>query len=66
MSDPDKKLIKAAGCLAEQEFLLLKFIGVKRTTFILDEKGKIQHILQDFKISEHVKLVHQALDSFTK
>lgn len=40
-SDPEKKLIEAFGVLVEKSMFGKKYMGIARSTFILDEDGKI-------------------------
>ena len=38
-----------------------KYMGVERTTFIIDEKGKIKKIFSKVKVDGHNKEVMEAL-----
>lgn len=54
LSDPDKKVLEKYGVWAEKKFLGKKYMGILRTTFLIDPQGKI------FKIYENVKPVGHA------
>ena len=62
LSDPDKKTIKAYGVWKEKSMYGKKFMGIERTTFIIDGEGKIQKIFPKVKVADHVKDI---LESFS-
>jgi peroxiredoxin Q/BCP len=45
VADPDKKIIEAYGVWGEKTLFGRNYMGTLRTTFIIDEKGKIEHII---------------------
>jgi thioredoxin-dependent peroxiredoxin len=59
--DEDKKIIEAYDVWHEKSMYGLKFMGVVRTTFIIDEKGKITHVFPKVKVPEHLEQVIKAL-----
>jgi peroxiredoxin Q/BCP len=59
--DEDKKIIEAYDVWHEKSMYGIKFMGVVRTTFIIDEKGKISHVFPKVKVPEHMDLVMNAL-----
>ena len=46
LSDEDKKIVEAYGVWVEKNMYGKKYMGTARTTFIIDEKGTIQHIIK--------------------
>lgn len=46
LSDEDKKIVEAYGVWVEKNMYGKKYMGTARTTFIIDEKGIIQHIIK--------------------
>src|SRR5438105_560205 len=62
LSDPDKKTIKAYGVWKEKTMYGKKYMGIERTTFIIDEHGKIEKIFPKVKVTDHVK---EILDTFS-
>ena len=54
ISDEDKDLAKAYGVWKQKNFLGKKYMGVERTTFIIDERGYIAHIFPRVKVDGHV------------
>lgn len=46
LSDEDKKIVEDYGVWVEKNMYGKKYMGTARTTFIIDEKGIIQHIIK--------------------
>lgn len=61
LSDVDKKVVEKYGVWKEKSMYGKKYMGVERTTFIIDEKGKIQKIFPKVKVKGHVEEVKKAL-----
>jgi peroxiredoxin Q/BCP len=59
--DEDKKLVNLYGVWKEKSLYGRKYMGVERTTFIIDEKGKIAKIFPKVKVEGHVDAVLEAL-----
>ena len=53
LSDPELKLIKAFGVWGKKETFGRKYMGVKRTTFIIDENGIIEEIIEKVVSKDH-------------
>ncbi len=45
ISDEDKTIVAGYGVWGEKKFIGKTYMGTNRTTFIIDEKGIIQHII---------------------
>jgi len=45
LADTDKAIVEAYGVWAEKSMYGKKYMGTNRTTFIIDEEGKIAHII---------------------
>ena len=54
LSDEDTKVIQKYGIWKEKSMYGRKYMGVVRTTFIIDEKGKIEKIFPKVKVKGHV------------
>lgn len=54
LSDESKKMLEDYGVWQEKSMYGRKYMGVVRTTFILDEKGKIEKIFEKVKVDGHV------------
>ena len=46
LSDPERKAIKAYGVWKEKNMYGRKYMGIERTTFIIDGEGKIARVCQ--------------------
>ena len=62
LADTDKKLVEAYGTWKEKSMYGRKYMGIERTTFVIDEQGKISHIFPKVKVSEHYDEVLEALN----
>ena len=62
LSDPDLKVIQKYGVWVEKSMYGRKYMGVERSTFIIDEKGKVKKIFRKVKVAKHVEEVLKALD----
>lgn len=45
LADTDKKIVESYGVWAEKSMYGKTYMGINRTTFIIDEEGKIAHII---------------------
>lgn len=61
LSDPDGKVLNAYGVWKEKSLYGKTFMGVERTTFIIDEKGRIAKVFPRVKVDGHVDEVLGAL-----
>jgi peroxiredoxin Q/BCP len=61
LADTDKKMVEAYGTWKEKSMYGKKYMGIERTTFIIDEQGKISHIFPKVKVNEHYDKVLEAL-----
>ncbi len=63
LSDESKKVLEKYGVWKEKSMYGKKYFGVERTTFIIDEKGKIKKIFPKVKVDGHIKQVLEALEN---
>jgi peroxiredoxin Q/BCP len=61
LSDEKKIVVEKYGVWKEKIMYGRKYMGIERTTFIIDEEGKIQNIFPKVKVAGHVNEVKQAL-----
>ncbi|MBW7887784.1 MAG: thioredoxin-dependent thiol peroxidase [Bacteroidetes bacterium] len=61
LSDESKELLKKYGVWKEKSMYGRKYMGVERTTFIIDEKGKLSHIFPKVKVEGHTEEILKAL-----
>jgi thioredoxin-dependent peroxiredoxin len=55
VSDEEKELVKKYGVWKEKSMYGRKYMGIERTTFVIDEKGVITHIFQKVKVDGHTE-----------
>ena len=61
LSDPDRKTIEAYGVWQEKSLYGRKFMGIVRSTFIIDENGRIAKVFPKVKVAGHVDEVLASL-----
>lgn len=57
LADEDGKVCKLYGVWQEKSLYGRKFMGIVRTTFLIDPKGKIAQIFPKVKVKDHAKAV---------
>ena len=62
LSDETKTVVQAYGVWKEKSLYGRKFMGIERTTFIIDEQGKLDDIFQKVKVDGHLEEVLAELD----
>ena len=53
--DEDYRIAQAYGVWQEKSLYGRKFMGIVRSTFVIDEKGKIAEVHQKVKVNGHVE-----------
>jgi peroxiredoxin Q/BCP len=61
LADPDKKIIERYGVWGEKNMYGRKYMGLLRTTFLIDEKGIIQKIFKKPRSKVHSEEILKAL-----
>jgi peroxiredoxin Q/BCP len=61
LSDADKKVVQAYGVWKEKSMYGRTYMGIERTTFIIDEKGTIAKIFPKVSVDGHLDEVLVAL-----
>jgi peroxiredoxin Q/BCP len=57
IADTEKVIIKAFGVWGPKKFMGKTFDGIHRTTFIIDEQGVIEEIIDKVKTKEHASQI---------
>ena len=65
-SDEDKKVLEKYGVWVEKSMYGRKYMGVERSTFLIDEKGKIVRIWRKVKVPGHAEAVLDAVHELGK
>ena len=61
LSDENKEVVEKYGVWKEKSMYGRKYMGIERTTFLIDEEGKIKNIFPKVKVAGHVEEVIKAL-----
>lgn len=57
LADEDKSVIEAFGVWGPKKFMGKEYEGIHRTTFIIDEEGKIEEVIQKVKTKAHAEQI---------
>ena len=66
LSDENKEIIKRYKVWGKKKFMGREFMGLIRSTFLIDKKGKIIKIWKNVKVKDHAKEVLETLKVLTK
>ncbi|MDD5361880.1 MAG: thioredoxin-dependent thiol peroxidase [Ignavibacteria bacterium] len=55
LSDENAKMLEAYGVWKEKSMYGRKYMGIERTTFLINEKGKIEKVWNKVKVPGHVE-----------
>lgn len=61
ISDEEKTMVEAYGVWVEKKMYGKTYMGTERTTFVLDENGKVLAVFPKVKPAEHVDLLLEVL-----
>jgi peroxiredoxin Q/BCP len=61
LSDPDRSVLSAYGAYGEKSLYGKKVIGVIRSTFVIDEQGRIERAFVNVKATGHVAKLRRDL-----
>jgi len=57
VADEEKEIIKKFGVWGRKKFLGREYDGIKRTTFVIDEKGMIEKVIDQVKTRDHTSQI---------
>jgi thioredoxin-dependent peroxiredoxin len=66
IADEDKKIVEKYGVWRLKKFMGKEYIGLVRTTFLIDEKGKLVHIIEKPKSKQHAEEIIAAFTAVGK
>ena len=66
LSDEELTVLKKFKVWAKKKFMGREFMGILRTTFLIDKKGKILKIWENVKVKDHAKEVLETLKEIQK
>ena len=61
IADEDKKIVEQYGVWGEKKFMCKTYMGITRTTFLIDEAGKIIKIIEKPDTKNHTEEILAAL-----
>jgi peroxiredoxin Q/BCP len=61
LSDPDQKVCNLYGVFKEKSMYGRKYMGVERSTFLIDAKGVLRHEWRKVKVKNHAEAVLAAV-----
>ena len=66
LADEEIKVLKKYKVWSKKKFMGREFMGIVRTTFLIDKKGKIIKIWSNVKVKDHAKEVLETLQKIVK
>jgi peroxiredoxin Q/BCP len=63
VADEEKKIVNAYGVWGEKSMYGRKYMGVARTTFVIDRDGKIARVFEKVKPADHAVEVAEAVEA---
>ena len=66
LSDEELTVLKKFKVWGKKKFMGREFMGILRTTFLIDKKGKILKIWENVKVKDHAKEVLETLKDIHK
>ena len=66
LADEEIKVLKKYKVWAKKKFMGREFMGIVRTTFLINKKGKIIKIWNNVKVKDHAKEVLKTLQNIVK
>ena len=66
LADEEIKVIKKYNAWGKKKFMGREFMGVIRSTYLIDKKGKILKIWENVKVNGHAKEVLETIQNIVK
>ena len=66
LADEEIKVLKKYKVWGKKKFMGREFMGIIRTTYLIDKKGKILKVWENVKVKDHVKEVLETLSNLLK
>lgn len=61
LADEDRKVIETFGVWGPKKFMGREFDGIHRKTFILDETGKVERVIDKVKTKDHAAQILESV-----
>ena len=62
IADTEKEILQAYGAWGEKSMYGKKYMGVLRTTFVIDENGVIQEVFEKVKTKDHTNQILKTIN----
>jgi thioredoxin-dependent peroxiredoxin len=62
IADTEKEILQAYGAWGEKSMYGKKYMGVLRTTFVIDENGIIQEVFEKVKTKDHTNQILESIN----
>ena len=66
LADEDIKVLKKYKAWGKKKFMGREFMGIIRTTYLIDKKGRTLKVWNNVKVKDHAKEVLETLKSIVK
>ena len=66
LSDEEIQVIKKYKVWGKKKFMGREFMGINRTTFLIDKKGQVIKVWNNVKVKDHAKEVLETLQNIVK
>ena len=66
LSDEDLKILKKYKVWGKKKFMGREFMGIIRTTYLINKKGKVVKVWNNVKVKDHAKEVFDTLKNIVK
>jgi peroxiredoxin Q/BCP len=63
IADPERKIIEKYGVWGEKQMYGKKYMGLLRTTFVIDADGVVAKVIEKPKAKEHAEEILRAMES---
>lgn len=63
LADTEKEVLNAYGAWGPKKFMGRAYDGVHRTTFVIDEEGKIEKVFKKVKTKAHTEQILEAMEA---
>ena len=61
VADPNKEIVNKYGVWVEKKNYGRSYMGVARTTFVIDKEGVVEHVFENVKVKGHAGAVFESL-----
>ena len=62
IADTEQEILNAYGVWGEKSMYGRKYMGVMRTTYVIDEKGVVEEVFEKVQTKDHTNQIIKALD----